>query len=299
MTAPAPAHGAPRVFEEAICEGFRYSVDGVVVERQRSPWQLIEIIDTPAFGRALRIDGALQCSERDEQHYHEPIVHAALTRAAARGRVLIVGGGDGGAAEEVLKWPDVAHVEQVEIDEVVLRLSARHLASIHHGLIPADLQAASPDDRFVLRVGDGMARMAAAAREPDKFDVVILDLTDPGGASEPLWSAAFFALCAQALKPHGALTLHIGAPWAQASRCAEVLRQLRASFEVVEPLAVTVPLSGGQWLMAVCQPRAGGPARTVQDVDALLARLRGQPLKVVDGALLRAMAVLPVGWRRW
>ena len=84
---------------------------------------LLQVLETPAMGRMLVLDNALQCAERDEAGYHEFMTHTALCRqGAASGsgkRALIIGGGDGGAAREILRHDDIASVDLVDIDEEV------------------------------------------------------------------------------------------------------------------------------------------------------------------------------------
>lgn len=100
-----------------------------VLHDVRSKFQRIQVLETPAMGRMLVLDNALQCAERDEAGYHEFMTHTALCRkgAAAGGgkRALVIGGGDGGAARELLRHDDVAVVDLVDIDSEVNYLQAR------------------------------------------------------------------------------------------------------------------------------------------------------------------------------
>ncbi|MET0390038.1 MAG: hypothetical protein ABW321_28955, partial [Polyangiales bacterium] len=89
----------------------------------RSEFQSVDVVETEEYGRALALEDAWMTSERDEAHYHEMIVHPALTSAPRIQRVLVIGGGDGGTIREVLRHPEVQHVTLVELDKLVVDVS--------------------------------------------------------------------------------------------------------------------------------------------------------------------------------
>ncbi len=272
--------------DEWLTADFGYSLRGLrLLERQRSAYQLAEVLHSPTFGNVLRLDGAMQCSERDEHFYHEPLVHVAMARASARGRVLVVGGGDGGAAEEVLKWPDVLEVTHVEIDPAVVSLARKHLASVHRGVLDGS------DHRYRLVCADGAAFLAQA--KAAHYDVILLDLTDAGGPSAALYSRAFYDSCSRALQASGVLGLHIAAPWTQRQTCFNTVAELRRAFDQVHPYLVSVPMSGGQWLMALARnepvaPEGPRPWATLPVLHDPLCQL-----KVVSAEWLNTVFILP------
>jgi spermidine synthase len=282
-------------FEEALTDGYYYGIEARPVAALRSEFQHIEILHHPHLGHVLRIDGALQCSESDEAAYHEPLVHLLMLHAAPRARLLIVGGGDGGAAEEALKWPPqrLQSVDQVELDAAVVQLCRTHLRSLHGGLLEPDQ---TQDTRYRLRIGDGLQALAQLELRSAQVDAVLLDLTDPGGPSSPLWTAAFFARCAQVLGPRGVLGLHIGCPWAQPARCQTMLDHLRQHFASVTPLVTTVPCYGGPWMLAIASGPDAPSLPSRADMDAQLGQLQGAALQVVDGTVLHAMVGLAHRW---
>jgi len=102
-----------------------------VLAEVQSPYQLIQIADTPEFGKIMRIDGAMMTSERDEFYYHESLVHPAAITHGNPQTALIIGGGDGGSTEELLKYRSIQNITLCEIDEQVIALSRQHLATIH------------------------------------------------------------------------------------------------------------------------------------------------------------------------
>jgi spermidine synthase len=120
-------------------------------------------------GRALILDGVIQCTEFDEFSYQEMIAFLPLCSHPCPQRVLIIGGGDGGVAREVVKHPDVKEVVQCEIDQGVLDASKKFLPGMGCGLT---------HPKLVLHVGDGFAFMGQHQQE---FDVIITDSSDPEG----------------------------------------------------------------------------------------------------------------------
>jgi spermidine synthase len=180
-------------------------------------------------------------SEKDEFFYHENLVHMAALAHPRPRHALIVGGGDGGSAEELLKHRSIEHVTLAEIDASVVDISRKYLTNVHHGSLD--------DPRVDLKIEDGFA-FVRNTRE--QFDLIVLDLTDPGGPSTPLYTVDFYRACAARLLPGGALTLHIASPIAHPDRIRTGLSTLREAFAVVRPYLASIPLYGGLWMMACC-----------------------------------------------
>ena len=253
-----------------------------VLEKFRSAFQDVEVHDTKAFGKLFRLDGYFMTSERDEFFYHENLVHmAALTHPAPR-RALVVGGGDGGSAEELLKHPTIASVTIAEIDAAVIDISRTHLQQVHKGSLD--------DPRVALRVEDGFAYVRNAQ---ERFDLIVLDLTDPGGPSTPLYTVDFYRACAARLAPGGAMTLHIASPIAHPDRIRTGLSALRAAFPVVTPYLASIPLYGGLWMMACCSATLDPRSLAAEDVDRRIAQRALRGLEYYNGDMHRAALALP------
>jgi spermidine synthase len=169
-----------------------------VLFRGRSRFQRIDVFENDAFGRVLFLDGLVQTTEKDEFFYHEMLVHPALLRHPRPRRVLIIGGGDGGALREVLRHP-VERATLVEIDERVIEVCQAHFGW---------LRAALRDGRAEVVVGDGNAFLAATR---DRFDVILVDSSDPVGPSTVLHQRAFYAGIKRALRPGGIAAAQAGA----------------------------------------------------------------------------------------
>lgn len=236
---PAGASRAELLLESLDANAVYGLRSHALLESVRSPYQQIEVYDTPGFGRLFRLDGDFMTSEKDEFFYHENLIHpAALTHAGPR-RALVLGGGDGGSAEELLKHPTMERVVIAELDPLVIEIARRHLGAVHRGALD--------DPRVDVRITDGRAFVEGT---DERFDLVVLDLTDPDTPASALYSPAFFASLKAVLAPGGAVTLHIGSPVFQPDLFARLLRDLRSVFAVVRPFCLYIPLYGSLWGMA-------------------------------------------------
>lgn len=213
---------------------------GHCLERRRTPYQSLEVYETPQFGKVLRLDDCYMTSEKEEYFYHEALVHPSALAHACPKTALVVGGGDGGAAEELLKHPSIEKVVLAELDGDVVEVSRKYFDAVHHG--------AFDDPRLDLRIGDGFAYVRSTT---DRYDLVLLDLTDPDTPAASLYSAGFFAACKRVLSPGGAMVLHIGSPVFAPDRVARSVSELGNVFELVRCYGLYIPLYGAYWGMAV------------------------------------------------
>ncbi len=234
------------------------------LETIKTPYQMLDVFDTEQWGKMFRLDGVFMTSEKDEFFYHETIVHVAATAHDAPRSALIIGGGDGGTAEEVFKHPTIERVKMVELDGEVVRVAKEHLQSVHKG--------AFDDPRMDLEIADGLKYVADQSANPngDRFDLVILDLTDPDTPAVKLYTKEFFAQAKVLLNPGGAMMMHIGPPAITPDRVKELTGYLRELFRIVRPLGVYVPLYGSYWGMACASdtldPRAVDSATIEQRI---------------------------------
>ena len=251
-------------------------------ERFRSPYQAVEVHETEPFGKLFRLDGHFMTSEQDEFFYHENLVHTSAVTHPSPERALIVGGGDGGSAEELLKHPSVKKVTLAEIDMAVVDVARKYLGSVHKGSLD--------DPRLTLRIGDGFAFVRETA---ETFDLIVLDLTDPGGPSLELYTPEFYRACAARLAPLGALTLHVASPVAHPDRIRQTLVSLRSAFSIVTPYLTSVPLYGGLWMMACCSASLDPRKLSAPEVDRRLSQRAIADLQYYNGDTHRASLALP------
>jgi spermidine synthase len=256
--------------------------EGTLLERRRTPFQLLEVYDTPELGRIFRLDGSNMTSERDEFFYHENLVHPAAVAHPGPKRALVIGGGDGGSSEELLKHSTLEVVHMAELDPVVIEVAKAQFGKVHRG--------AFDDPRLKVTVGDGLAYLRETAV---RYDLISMDLTDPVGPSVELYSPATFALARGAMAPGGALTLHIGSPFSHGARVRSTLDNLRSVFRRVTPYFVHIPLYGSIWGFACASdtldPREMSPA----DVERVIERRGIGDLQYYNGEVHRAMFALP------
>jgi spermidine synthase len=220
----------------------------------QSPFQKVEVIDTVGFGRVLVIDGVFMTSEYDEFLYHEMLVHPALTTAPGVERVLVIGGGDGGTVREVLRHPGVQACVMIEIDQMVVEASKKYLPGIG---------TAWDDPRLDVRFIDGIEYVKESS-DP-KYDVVLLDGTDPVGPGAVLFDESFYRGCRRMLAKGGVMALQSESPLLMMDVFVETQRKLRSLFSEVHPYMGPVPLYGtGTWSWTWCSD-TGEPLRPVAE----------------------------------
>lgn len=274
---------APGAMTEWLADDWGFFIRSArELERFRSPYQSVEVHDSASFGRLFRLDGHFMTSERDEFLYHESLVHMPGLTHPAPERALIIGGGDGGSAEELLKYPSMKSVTLCEIDLAVVDIARKHLAHVHKGALD--------DPRLEIVIGDGLAFVRESAGQ---YDLLVLDLTDPGGPSTPLYTPEFYRACAARLAPSGAMTLHVASPIAHPQRVRDGMAALRSAFPIVTPYLVSIPLYGGLWMMA-CASHALDPRKlAVHEVDRRIAQRGLADLRLYNGDVHRGALALP------
>jgi spermidine synthase len=245
-------------------------------------YQKMAIYDTAQYGKLFRLDGFNMTSEKEEFVYHENLIHPALAAHNAPKKVLVIGGGDGGSSEEALKHPSVEQVTMVEIDEDVVRVAKEHFHAVHNGVFD------NPKLRVLIEDG-----MRFVRETEERFDLIALDLNDPMGPAEALYSTEFFQQLRQTLAPGGALVLHIGSPVARPDRVAELAQRLNGVFRIVRPYTMYIPLYGSLWAMAVCSDKLDPKAFTADEIDRRIEQRKLQELKYYNGETHEGVFALP------
>jgi len=189
-----------------------------VLFRGRTAFQEALIFRNERFGRVLTLDGVVQTTERDEFCYHEMIAHVPIVAHGAATNVLIIGGGDGGVLREALKHPGLA-ATMIELDQTVVDICREHMPSLSAG--------AFDDPRADIRFMDGIKFVAET---PEKFDVIIVDSTDPIGPGEVLFTPEFYADCARCLTEHGILVTQSGVTYMQSDEARGTWKRMKTLF---------------------------------------------------------------------
>lgn len=216
---------------EILDAGFTQRLEiAKLIHRNRTNFQEILIFDTPHFGRVLALDGIVQTTQRDEFAYHEMLVHVPVLAHGAVRRVLIIGGGDGGCLREALHHKKIELVRMVELDAQVVELCRRYMPSLSAG--------AFDDPRADLIIADGCQYL----RDTDeRFDVIVIDSTDPMGPSEALFSKNFYEDCRRRLDHGGILVVQGGVPVMQPGELSDIHARLTGVFADATIYLTVVP----------------------------------------------------------
>lgn len=262
-----------------------------LLEKGRSAWQDYEVWDTPAFGCIFRLDGCFMTSERDEFYYHENLIQVPASAHEGIRTALIIGGGDGGSAEELLKQPTIERIVLAELDEKVVEISRRYLHAVHRGALD--------DPRVDIRIGDGMKYVNEdGPARGDQYDLIVLDLTDPVGPAEALYAENFFRACRSLLAPGGALSLHIGSAIFNPEQVKMLVARLRSVFRCVRPYFLNIPLYGGLWGLATASDSLDPLRLSAAEIDQRLAARGIAHLQYYNGDIHHAQFVLPNNLRQ-
>ncbi|MGP4019480.1 polyamine aminopropyltransferase [Saccharopolyspora sp. 5N708] len=265
-----------------------------VVHSQRTPYQDVVLTESVSLAgnhdTRLYLNGDLQFSSVDEYRYHEAMVHPAM--AGPHGRVLVLGGGDGLALRELLRYPDVREVTLVELDPAVLALARTdpRLSTLNsHAFEDPRVRTVSADAFSWLR------------DNRERYDVVLVDMPDADStATAKLYSAEFYGLVQQVMSEDARVVVQAGSPFfaPKAFWCIEAT--LRTAGLTTVPYEVSVP-SFGEWGFHLGSATGAPPAGAAAGGSALASpgapQLRlppdAPPLRSLDAATLQAAATFP------
>lgn len=208
--------------------------------RKSNDYQDILIADTPQYGKVLLLDNKFQTTDMDEFIYHEMIAHVAMYSHPAPSRVLVIGGGDGGAVREVLKHQSVKLVELAEIDEDVVEAAKKYLPHLSSGF---------SDHRCEIVIADGIEFIKNTS---DSYDIIIVDSTDPAGPAANLFTEDFYTAAYASLKTDGILVLQTESPFLHRDFIVKTNKTLSAIFPVVRICLAPIPTyPSGLWSFTV------------------------------------------------
>lgn len=250
-----------------------------VLRRGKTRFQDIEVLETKDAGRALLLDGILQLTEAQEYQYHEPMAHLPLLAHPAPRRALVIGGGDGALAREILRHPSIERLDFVELDEGVVDFCRRYFPELGGG--------AFNDPRVTLHIEDGRAFVERAVRDGCTWDAIFMDMTDPAGPSLPLYTKEFFDFVKRCLANEEAFfIMHTESPDCRPLLFAKIQATLRSVFPRVRPVVSHVRMYGGQWSWAICT-KGSDPAALAPDLIAS---------RIEDRALCELKILSPATW---
>jgi spermidine synthase len=215
-----------------------------VLESTKSEFQRIEVVETLEFGKALVLYGSLMVAEGDTGAYNEMISHVPLFVHPHPNQVLIIGGGDCGCLTNVMMHPDVKRCTMCEIDEKVVEVSKRHFPKLTAGL---------DDPRARMMFEDGKKFIETT---DEKFDVIILDLSDPIGPAADLFQKSFHRDVYNRLNDDGILVAQSESPLFNPSTVRAIYANLKEIFPIVRMYTCLMPIYPScYWSFAFCSKK--------------------------------------------
>ena len=251
---------------------------------KRSRYQEIVVADIEDFGRSLILDNYIQSSEVDEYIYHESLVHPAMVAHPNPRKVLIIGGGEGATLREVLKHECVEKAVMVDIDREVVEMARKYLEKWHQG--------AFDDPRAEVVIADGLKYVREVK---EKFDVIVLDLTDPYGIeiSKKLYSEEFYRAIYNILTDEGLMVTQAGSSFFFEKVYDYVLRSVKSVFPIVVEYNVWVPVFGYANNFIIGSKKYNPLKLGVEEVDNILAK-RGVKTRFYNGKTHVALMYTPI-----
>lgn len=254
------------------------------VDRQlfsaQSDFQRIDIFESAEFGRFLTLDGYMMLTEKDEFIYHEMITHVPMAVHPNPRRALVIGAGDGGVVRELCRYPELAHIDLVEIDPLVVEVCRKYLPQTAEKL---------DDPRVQIHFEDGLKFIRACE---DAYDLIIVDSTDPFGPGEGLFTKEFYGNCYKALSADGIMVNQHESPFYEEDALAmqRAHKRITQSFPLARVYQAHIPTyPSGHWLFGFASKKY----HPVKDFDAALWQARNIPTRYYTPNLHRGAFALP------
>ena len=229
-------------FKESLHKGLYQEIEiKKMIINKRSKFQKIEIFDTFTYGRVLALDGIVQITEKDESAYSEMLVHPAMQSLSKNAKhILIVGGGDGAVAEEVLKYTYIKNIDLVDIDKEVVELSKKYFKKINnYSLINKKLNIFYEDAFNFIDNSKSL------------YDLVIADRPDPVGAAKSLYKSNFYKKIRNIMSKNSLAIFQSGVPFLQKKELKEVTRDIKKYFKYSGFFLTVVPSYIGGYMALV------------------------------------------------
>ena len=269
-------------FSESLYEDFQQSL---LVERilfkGRTNFQNALIFYNKRFGHVLTLDGVIQTTERDEFCYHEMMAHVPLIAHGAAQRVLIIGGGDGGILREVLKHP-YTQPTMIELDQTIIKICQEYMPTLSDG--------AFDDERASIHFMDGVKFVENTNK---KFDVIIVDSTDPIGPGQVLFTEEFYRNCARCLKERGVLVTQTGVTYMQGEEAQNTYRRMKNLFADPSLFITQVPTYGAGYMTFGWGSQRSDIRNTPLEIIEERLKLLNLNLKYYSAAIHNASFALP------
>ena len=259
----------------------RFSMKASVqVASKKSAVQQIDILDTPAYGRVLVLDGGLMTTEKDEFIYHEMITHVPMAVNPNVKNVLVIGGGDGGTVRELTKYRSIESIDLVEVDKDVVLLAKKYLPFT---------SAKLKDKRVSVWFEEGLRYVRGKKAE---YDLIIVDSSDPYGPAEGLFTREFYGTCFKALRDDGILINQHESPfyYVHQRSVRDAHKHSAVEFPVSTVYQCHIPsYPSGHWLFGFASKKY----HPIEDLDATRWNKLGIRTRYYNTDLHRGAFALP------
>lgn len=246
----------------------------------KSEFQRIDVFDSPEFGRFLTLDGYMMLTEKDEFIYHEMITHVPMAVHPSVKQVLVIGAGDGGVIRELTRYQEIEHIDMAEIDPLVVEVSRQYLPATACRL---------DDKRLTIHYEDGLKFVRACE---NRYDLIIVDSTDPFGPGEGLFTREFYGNCYKALKEDGIMVNQHESPFyaADAEACKRAHKRIVESYPISRVYQAHIPTyPSGHWLFGFASKKY----HPLKDLNETRWNLRGLSCRYYTTTLHRGSFYLP------
>ncbi len=207
---------------------------------EQTEFQQLDVLETIQFGKMLVLDGMVMTTDVDEFVYHEMITHIAMNTHPNPKQVLVIGGGDGGAIREVLRYDSVERAVLAEIDGKVVEASKKYFPQIAAGLT---------DPRVEIQVVDGIQYVK---ENKNRFDVILVDSTEPVGPAVGLFEKSFYQSIAESLNEDGIMVAQTESPWFNRDLISRVFQDISSLFPITRLYTASIPTyPSGLWSFTV------------------------------------------------
>ena len=210
-----------------------------IITSQKSKFQNILIFDSKYFGRILTLDKVIQITEFDHFYYSEMLSHIPIITHGKVKRVLIIGGGDGAIAHEVLKHNSIKEVFICEIDQDVINLSIKYLKKINFGSLK------NPKVKIII---EDASQFIKRNNFKNYFDLIIADRPDPIGPGKNLFKIKFYKDIKNALSNSGIAVFQNGVPFFQKKELKDTMKHLKSTFNYSGVYLTVVPTYIGGYM---------------------------------------------------
>lgn len=219
------------IFREKLHKGLvqEIKIRKSLVDKE-SKYQKIQIFDSYTYGRILALDGIIQITEKDESAYSEMLVHPAMNFLKSPKNILIIGGGDGAVAEELLKYKFIERIDLVDIDIEVINLSKKYFKKVNNDSLNNKKVHIFDQDAYIFTSNSSM-----------KYDLIIADRPDPVGAGKSLFKLKFYKNIKNLLKADGIAIFQSGVTFLQKKEIKEVIIKIKSVFENSGIILTVVP----------------------------------------------------------